>query len=64
MRLRDALTPSLRGEVESELAELYGAARGLAEGALRDHQEDAAADALPAGCPYNLDQIAADWLPE
>jgi len=64
VRLRDALTPSLRREVESELAELYGDARGLAEGALRDHQEDAAADALPAGCPYSLDQIAADWLPE
>jgi hypothetical protein len=31
---------------------------------LRDHGEDAAAGALPANCPYSLDQIAADWLPE
>jgi hypothetical protein len=64
VRLRDALTPSLRREVESELAELYRDARGLAEGTLRDHGEDAAAGALPANCPYSLDQIAADWLPE
>ena len=64
VRLRDALTPTLRREVDGELAELYGDARGLAEGALRDHREDAAAAALPASCPYSLDQIAADWLPE
>ena len=64
VRLRDALTPSLRREVESELAELYGDARGLAEGTARDHGEKAAADALPGSCPYSLDQIAADWLPE
>lgn len=63
VRLRDALTPTLRREVESELAELYGDARGLADGALRDHGEQAAAHALPATCPYSLDQITSDWLP-
>jgi Domain of unknown function DUF29 len=63
VRLRDALTPSLRREIESELAELYRDARGLAEGALRDHDEDGAADALPAACPYSLEQITGDWLP-
>jgi hypothetical protein len=36
----------------------------LAEGALRDHGEHAAADALPATCPYSLDQITSDWLPQ
>ena len=64
VRLRDALTPTLRREVESELAHLYGDARGLADGALRDHGEHAAADALPETCPYSLDQIASDWLPK
>jgi hypothetical protein len=64
IRLRDALTPTLRGEVESELAELYGDGRALAEGMLRDHGEHAAADALPATCPYSLDQITGDWLPK
>jgi hypothetical protein len=30
---------------------------------LRKHGEAAAADALPATCPYTLDQITGDWLP-
>jgi hypothetical protein len=64
VKLRDALTPTLRREVESELAQLYADARGLADGALRDHGEDTAADALPATCPYSLDQITSDWLPK
>ena len=64
VRLQDVLTPTLRREAESELADLYRDARGLAEGALRDHGEGAAAEALPQSCPYSLDQIASDWLPE
>ena len=64
IRLRDALTPTLRREAESELAMLYDDARSLAEGALRDHGEDAAADALPTACPYGFDQITGDWLPK
>ena len=64
VRLRDVLTPTLRREVETELAALYVDARGLADGALRDHGEPAAADALPQACPYSLDQIASDWLPK
>jgi uncharacterized protein DUF29 len=63
IRLRDGLKASIRREVGSELAELYADARALAEGALRDHGELAAADALPATCPYSLDQISSDWLP-
>lgn len=64
VRLRDALSPTLRHEVEPELAELYADARSLAEGAFRDHGEDAAAAALPAACPYTLDQVTGDWLPD
>jgi hypothetical protein len=30
---------------------------------MRDHGEDAAADALPKTCPYTADQITGDWLP-
>ena len=63
VKLRDALTPSLRQEVEGGLADLYADARALAGGALRDHGEAAAADALPGTCPYSLDQITSDWLP-
>lgn len=64
VRLRDALTPTLRREVEQELDDLYEDARGLAEGTLRDRGEDAAADALPRTCPYTFDQLTGTWLPK
>jgi hypothetical protein len=64
VRLRDTLMPTLRRELEQELAQLYDDARGLAEGGFRDHGEDASANALPRTCPYTFDQITGDWLPE
>jgi Domain of unknown function DUF29 len=63
IRLRDTLTPTLRRELEQELAEPYDDARSLAEGALRDHGEDTSADALPQPCPYTYDQFTGPWLP-
>jgi hypothetical protein len=63
VKLRDGLKASIRREVEAELPELYADARALADGALRDHGGAAAADSLPATCPYSLDQITGDWLP-
>jgi Domain of unknown function DUF29 len=62
-RLLNGLTPSLRRELAGELTELYGRARHDAEASLRDHGEHAAADALPAACPYGIEQIEGDWLP-
>jgi Domain of unknown function DUF29 len=62
-RLELGLTPQLRQALQDELARVYAIARRNAEGALRDHGEQAAADALPATCPYTLDQITADWWP-
>lgn len=61
--LADELTPALRRELEAALDEIYQRARKEAEVALRDHGEDAAADALPGSCPYTLDQITGDWWP-
>ncbi len=61
--LADDLTPTLRRRLAEELAEVYGGARKLAAGELGDHGGDAAAQALPAECPYSLDQVAGDWLP-
>jgi hypothetical protein len=62
-RLLNDLTPSLHRHLDDRLPELYARARHDAEGALRDHGEHDVADALPATCPYTLDQITGDWLP-
>jgi hypothetical protein len=61
--LLDELTPSIRGEIEPELPSVYERARNDAASSLRKHGEHAAADALPAACPYRFDQITGDWLP-
>jgi Domain of unknown function DUF29 len=61
--LLNDLTPFLLRHLADNLPELYMRARHDAEGSLRDHGEQSAADALPATCPYALDQITGDWLP-
>ena len=61
--LAEDLTPSLRPRVERNLPRFYEIARLEAQAALRSHGEQAAADALPDACPYSLDQITSDWLP-
>ena len=61
--LLDELTASIRREVEPALPDLFDRARQNAATSLRKHGEHAAADALPATCPYTLDQITGDWLP-
>ena len=62
-RLEIDLTPRIRQILRDELGEVYRLARRSAEAALRRHGEQTAAAALPAICPYTLDQITGDWLP-
>lgn len=62
--LEDDLTASLRARIEAELPKQYERARAAAARALRRHGDDAAAAALPATCPYTIDQIVGDWWPE
>jgi hypothetical protein len=61
--LEDELSASLRPRIERALARTYEQARRNTAAALRERGEQAAADALPATCPYTLDQITGDWLP-
>jgi Domain of unknown function DUF29 len=62
-RLELQLTPRLRQMLQDELDRVFAIARRNAEGALRDHGEQVAADALPGRCPYTLDQLTGDWWP-
>ena len=56
-------TPRLSQILSDRLPELYVRARDDAAAGMRGHGEHAAAGALPATCPYTLDQITSDWLP-
>ena len=62
-RLRRELTPHLRQLLAGELPTLYGEVRDDTAALLRDHGESAAADALPASCPSELDRLTGSWLP-
>jgi hypothetical protein len=62
-RLEIDLTPRLRQILDEERPHLYRLSHRAVELSLRDHGENAAADALPKTCPYNLEQITGDWLP-
>lgn len=57
------LTASLRKRLLASLPKLHEHARRDAMLALEDYGEVEAAAALPAACPYTLDQLLdADWL--
>ena len=62
-RLEIELTPRLRQILENELPRVYDLTRRTTERKLRLYGEDAAADALPANCPYTVEQITGDWWP-
>jgi Domain of unknown function DUF29 len=62
-RLELDLTPRLSQILGEELPRVYALTRRSTERKLRLYAEDAAADALPASCPYTLDQIIGDWWP-
>jgi hypothetical protein len=60
----DVMTRTLRNELEAEFEALYAPARKKAAMGLVDHGEREAADALPAECPYSLDDVMSDdWYP-
>ena len=62
-RIEDELTPRLNQILADQLPEVYVRARRVAARKLRLYGGDAAADALPAECPYSVDQITGDWWP-
>jgi hypothetical protein len=62
-RLGLELTPRLRQILAAELPRVYALTRSATDRKLRLYGEDAAADGLPATCPYTVDQIAGDWWP-
>jgi Domain of unknown function DUF29 len=62
-RLELELTPRLRQILDEELPRVYALTRRTTERKLRLYGEDAAAGALPAACPYSVDQITGDWWP-
>ena len=63
--LTDKLSPTLRRDIETELASFYRIARKRAAVQLQRYGEHTAAQKLPVECPYTIDQILVeDWYPD
>lgn len=62
-RVQIDLTPRIEQILVQELPRFYAMARDDAAAGMRDHGQDAAADALPADCPCTFEQITGDWWP-
>jgi hypothetical protein len=63
--IEDKMTPTIRRGLPRRLPRLWQQARRNTATALRLNSEQAAADALPAACPYRLvDLLRHDWYPK
>ena len=63
-RMKRKLSPTLRRHLKRELPELYGAGRRIVARKMHRHGEVQAAASLPAECPYSIEQVLGDWLPD
>jgi Domain of unknown function DUF29 len=62
--IEDKITPTIRRGLPRRLPRLWQQARRNTAAALRLHGEHAAAEALPAECPFRLtDLLRHDWHP-
>ena len=63
--LEDQITPTLRRDAEAMLAKLYEGGRNRAELGLRGYGVTEATGALPAECPFTINEILRrGWYPE
>jgi hypothetical protein len=63
-QMRYKLSPTIRRHLRRDLGELYADGRRIVERKMRRHGEQDAAAALPADCPYTIEQVLGDWLPD
>jgi Domain of unknown function DUF29 len=57
------LSPTIRRQLKREFAEAFARARRRVQRKMERHGETQAAAALPADCPYTVEQVLGDWLP-
>lgn len=63
-QMKRKLSPTIRRQLKRDLHAVYADGRRLVERRMRRYGEDLAAAALPADCPYTLEQVVGDWLPD
>jgi Domain of unknown function DUF29 len=57
------LSTTIRRRLKREFGEAFARARSRVQRKMERYGEAQAAAALPANCPYTLEQVLGDWLP-
>ena len=58
------LSATIRRHLKRDFRAVYADARRMVERKMRRYGEEQAAAALPSDCPYTLEQVLGDWLPD
>jgi hypothetical protein len=63
-QVKRKLSPTIRRYLKRDLGEVYGDGRRIVERKMGRYGEQEATAGLPAHCPYTVEQVLGDWLPE
>ena len=63
-RIERKLSPTIRRQLKREFDEAFSRARRRVQRKMERYGERQAASALPERCPYTLEQVLGDWLPD
>jgi hypothetical protein len=63
-QMKRKLSPTIRRPLKRDLRAVYADGRRMVERKLRRYGEEHAAAARPSDCPYTLEQVLGDWLPD
>jgi Domain of unknown function DUF29 len=63
-QMKRKLSPTIRRQLKRDLGEVYADGQRIVARKMGRYGEEQAAAALPARCPYTLEQVLGDWLPE
>jgi Domain of unknown function DUF29 len=63
-QMKRKLSPTIRRHLRRDFRAVYADGRRMVERKMRRHGEERAAAALPASCPYAVEQVLGDWLPD
>ncbi|HEX2480221.1 MAG TPA: DUF29 domain-containing protein [Geminicoccaceae bacterium] len=63
-QMKRKLSPTIRRHLKRDFRAVYADGRRMVERKMRRYGEERAAAALPASCPYAVEQVLGDWLPD
>jgi hypothetical protein len=63
-QMKRKLSPTIRRHLKRDFPAVYASGRRMVERKLRRYGEERAAMTLPDNCPYTVEQVLGDWLPD